>query len=119
MPAGTSKRLWRNPLLSQLLFVAGGCVQVLANEVLSKDQLGDVYVITAKLVETMSSLREGFAFIQIPFAHARGNISLAEYFVPSIPSSDQLEETMLAAHLLLENYHSVYFRGVGALAMVV
>ena len=95
--------------LSLMLRIIGG--QEVSNEIIA-----NVKSRVEKLVTHLHVFSDRFAAVDFPFEHADGRISLTKYMVPSVPTSDQIGETLGAAEKLLDNYHYVYFRSIGGLA---
>lgn len=73
------------------------------------------YVIQSKAFDELDSR---WLMCHFPFEHADGRLSLSQYMLPKLPAKDDVAEVLGGAEKLVENYHYVYFRSIGALAHI-
>lgn len=71
-----------------------------------------------QLAASMRTMSDRFQSMHFPFEHADGRITLSQYVLPVLPAKEKVAEVMRSAERFLENYHFVYFRSIGTLALL-
>ncbi len=75
--------------------------------------------LSESLAMALQVLHDRFQSVEFPFEHAEGRLTMSQYLVPSVPAKDEIGDVLRAAEKCLEQYHYVYFRGLGSLALIV
>ena len=119
--AAMAKRVW--PAASALAGARAGMAAILENfegneqnAKLHQAILAEGRGIHDKLEELKAALGHDLPY---PFEHAKGEITLAEFAVPTVPEANDIGELLEASDRAMDHLTTVYIRLLGRLAVIV
>ncbi len=93
-------------------------LRAIGGQELAADTTAKIMAKIEKLSLGMRAMSERFHSIHFPFEHADGRITLSQYMLPELPAKEDVGEVIGGAEKFVENYHYVYFRSIGTLALL-
>ncbi len=90
-----------------------------AGQQISEAAVQEITRLSEAIADDLKQIKDQFSSVEFPFEHASGRMKMAQYLIPEVPANNDFGAILTSAENFLNQYHYVYYRGVGSLALLV